>query len=308
MRAGRNTSGFALVAALWLVVLLTVVAVGLSYTNRQAIRSMGALVGGTQARYLAEGGVQLILMSLLARESKDRLLGDGETFPVDLPGGLVNVRVSDESGKIDINTAPAELIARLFNTFDIPEEQASALADALVDFRDEDSLSQLNGAEDEDYLNEGLPWEAKDDLFTSLEELQRVFGMQPWIFQAMLPYVTIHSRQKGVNPEVAPLQVLLALSDESPNALLEYVEQRRESHRDGLALPPAPVIARKFASRSRGVTYTLAAMAQTELGKRASITTTVRLRRSRNRLAIETLDWRPYRVLPPVSLEKVDVR
>lgn len=297
----RRVSGFALVSVLWLVVLLTVLATGLAYTSRQSIRSVGALVGGTQARYLADGGMQLILMNLLNADPADRVLGDGEALDIELPGGSVAVTVMDENGKIDINVARPELLARLFYSIDVPDEQAEALADAIVDFRDKDDLKSLHGAEDDDYLLAGLPWGAKDDKFTSLQELRRVFGMQAWIFNVIQPYVTIHSRQRGVNPEVAPLQILLAVSDESPSALATYIDQRRDSYNNGLPLPPSPVIERSLLSRTRGITYTLAATARTETGKVAGVTTTIRLRRGRQRMTVSTLDWKPYQVIPTMS-------
>lgn len=294
--AAHRHSGFVLIIVLWLIALLTIMAMGLAYNSRQSVRSTGSLVGGTQARYLAEGGVQLALMNLLSRQPLDRLLGDGETIVLELPGGVVELIVNDEGGKVDLNTASAELLMRLFASFDIPDEDADALADALVDYRDEDDLLGLNGAEDPQYEAAGLPWGAKDSAFTDIEELQQVYGMPSWLYKALLPYVTIYGRGRGVNPEVAPLQILLALSDDSLGTLETYIRERRENHLLGLPLPPAPAIDRQFVSRSRGLTLTITAVGKTPSEKQSAITTTVRIRRGRNRETVETLNWLPYRL------------
>lgn len=306
----RRTQGFALVSVLWLIVLLSVLAMGLSYASRQSTQAMISLVGGTEARYLAEGGVQLVTMNLLSRDPVDRLLADGETIDVALPGGHVEVTVSDENGKVDINAAREPLLARLFYSLDVDQAIADALADAVADFRDEDDLTRLNGAEDADYLAAGLPAGAKDAPFTSVEELQQVLGMTPDIYRAVRPYVTIYSRHQGINPEVAPLQVLIALSDNSPMSLDSYVRFRRANHRSRLPMPDPPVIDRQFLSRTRGVTYSMTAVGITDANQQSGMSTTIRLRRGRSRLSIETIDWQPFieRHSEPVSTPEREER
>jgi len=288
-------AGFVLVMVLWLIALLTIIALGLAYNSRQAVQGASGITGAVQARYLAEGGVQLALMNLLAREPQDRLLGDGETLDINLPGGAVALTVTDEAGKFDLNTASAEMMSRLFVSFDLAPADADALADALVDYRDEDDLKGLNGAEDPDYEAAGLPWEAKDSAFTDIEELQRVFGMPPWLYRAVLPYVTIYSQARGVNPEVAPLQVLFALSDDSPASLENYIRDRRDNHLARLPMPAPPGMDSAFVTRVRGITLSIDATGTSPSGRQAAIATTVRIRRGRNRETIETLDWLPYR-------------
>lgn len=286
--------GFALIAVLWMIVLLTVIAGGLSYASRQSTQAVAALVGGATARYLADGATQLVIMNLLSTNPVDRLLADGETIEVTLPGGNALVTVTDENGKIDINAAREALLARLFYSLDVAQPQADALADAIVDYRDQDSLRRLNGAEDDDYLAAGLPLGAKDSDFTSVEELQRVYGMQPDIYSAMLPYVTIHSQHPGVNPDTAPLQVLMAISDDSKATIESYIEQRRDNYRNKLPLPVLSTVPQEFISGVRGITYSLVAVGVTETGQRSGLSTTIRLRRGKNQSSIETLQWRPY--------------
>ena len=286
--------GFALISALWLIVLMTVIAGALSWTSRQSIISTGAIVGGVQARYLADGAAQLVYANLLQRLPAQRLLADGEILELKLPGGEARVKVTDENGKVDINAAQQPLLARLLYSLDVEKSQADALADAIIDYRDDNSLRHLNGAEDDDYRVAGLSWEAKDSPFTSIGELRKVYGMDEVIYDAVRPYVTIYARHQGVNPEVASLPVLIAISNDSVSTLEAYIERRRQNHAEGIALPRQPVVDRRFLSRTRGLTYNLVAIGMTERDQSMGVTTTIRLGRARGKALIETLAWGPY--------------
>ncbi|TDG15236.1 hypothetical protein E2F43_03100 [Seongchinamella unica] len=286
--------GFALISALWLLVLMSVIASALAWSNRMSVQGMAALVGGAQARYLAEGAVQLVFANLLEISPTDRLLADGEILRLELPGGQVVLEVTDESGKVDINQSEQSMLARLLYSLDVDPSLADALADAIVDFRDPDSLRHLNGAEDDDYASAGLPWDAKDADFTDIGELRKVLGMDEVIFEKLRPHVTLYSRQRGVNPEVAALPVLMAISNESVFSLEDYIEQRRRNHADGLPPPDPPAVDRRFLTRARGVTYNLKALGRTARGQYGGLTTTIRLRRSRSTALIQTLEWSPY--------------
>lgn len=290
----RQKEGYALIAVLWVLVLLSVLVAGLSASSRQTTKSLEAFAGGVQARYLADGGIQLVILNLLDPLPANRLLGDGQQITVEVDDGKVDVVVTDENGKVDINAANELLLTRLFESLSVDEKKSEQLAAAIADYRDEDDLVRLNGVEDADYLKAGLTYGAKDALFTSVDELKQVLGMDQAIFNAIRPYVTVYAKSQGVNPEVAPLPVLMALSDDSVGMLESYVDQRRQAHKDGLPMPSAPQIDRQFISRTRGVTYSMDAVGFTEKGKQSGVTTTLRVRRGRNQASLEILAWKPY--------------
>ena len=286
--------GLVLVTALWLLLFMSMIASALAWSNRETIRGMAAIKGGVQARYLAEGALQLVYINLLNGRSSERLLADGQVIELKLPGGNVGLKITDENGKVDINGADRALLVRLLYSLDVDSNKADALADAIIDYRDKDDFRHLNGAEDSDYEAAGLAWGAKNALFSSTGELRRVLGMDTALFEALSPHVTIYTRQKGVNPEVASLPVLLAVSSASEYSLQAYIEQRRQNHADGLPLPKAPQVDRRFLSRSRGVTYNLMAAGQTAQGGLSGFSKTVRLRRNKKGATIQTLGWEPY--------------
>ena len=123
---------------------------------------------------------------------------------------LVRVAIQDESGKIDLNAAPATLLDGLLQTAAVEARERAALVDAILDWRDKDNLRRPLGAEDEDYRAAGLTYGAKDERFDAIEELQRVLGMSAALYRELEPVLTVYSWQAKVNTRVAPRQALLA--------------------------------------------------------------------------------------------------
>jgi general secretion pathway protein K len=68
------------------------------------------------------------------------------------------------------------------------------------------------GAEDNDYQSADRGYGAKDQPFERTDELRRVLGVTPELFRRVAPLITVHSRQRGVDPDVAPSDVLAVLS------------------------------------------------------------------------------------------------
>ena len=202
-RSGLVTSkhsGFVLISVLWFVALLMVITMSVSHASRQSVATASSLVTGTESRYLSDGAAQMVIANLLSLEKTERLLADGETFTIEAPGGPVQATVSDESGKVDINFSGKRLLSSLIVSTGEDRETAEALAAAIIDYRDSDTFRSNNGAEDEDYEAAGLGWQAKDELFTGIEELLKVYGMNPQIYAAIASSVTVHGYQRRRQP------------------------------------------------------------------------------------------------------------
>ncbi len=81
--------------------------------------------------------------------------------------------LEDESGKININTAPAEILAELPGL-------DSEIANAIIDWRDEDDdPSNEEGAEENYYLSLRSPYSPRNAPFETIEELLLVRGITP---------------------------------------------------------------------------------------------------------------------------------
>lgn len=286
--------GVALILVLWFIVLLGVLALGLSKMSRNNALIAGQLSGVTQARQLAEGGVQLALANLLMASDGERLLGDGEVFVLSFEQGKVELLLWNESGKIDINQASEALLVRLFEGHELPLEQSEALAGAIADWRDEDDLVRLHGAEDEDYLAAGLTYGTADSAFTSVSELHKVLGMNENIYRQIETDVTIYSKSPGVVAKVAPLSVLLAISDLEFSTLQHYIDERRRTHRAGLPQPPVPSIKQDLVTDEAGTVFSLSALATTEQGSVGGQSVVFELIENAGEKRIKRLYSQPY--------------
>ena len=201
----------ALVAVLWALTFLSLAAASFTVTMRSESHVARNLEENARARALADAGIAIGIMAMMDRDPDRRWLADGEPHLFRFAGGEVIVSVRDESGKIDLNRAPDALLKGLLVVLGIEPEDAAPLVDAIIDYRDPDQLTRLNGAEDSDYARAGLPYGAKDRRYEAIEELQRVLGMTPSLYARMAPFVTVHSGQSGIDPRVAQREVWLAL-------------------------------------------------------------------------------------------------
>lgn len=146
---------------------------------------------------------------------------NGTIYEWPLGDGTVLISIQDEAGKIDLNAATENLLLQLFRALDPSEQEPEALVDRLIDFRDIDHDRRPLGAEDIDYQRADLGYGAKDRPFERTDELRRVLGVTPELFALMMPLITVHSGQRGVDPDVAPAAVLAVLSatDQSADSL-----------------------------------------------------------------------------------------
>lgn len=206
----RRSRGIALVSVLWVIALLTVVASGLSASVRSELQVVRNTAASMQARYATESGVELAAMNLMYPQSV-RWPADGSIRDVDIGTAKLRIATWDETGKVDLNHAPANLLANLLVTTGVDSGEADLLVDAILDWRDTDDFRRLNGAEGTDYRVAGLDHEPRDAPFETVDELRFVLGMTEEIYAAIEPALTVYSGRSGVNASVASQQVSQAL-------------------------------------------------------------------------------------------------
>ena len=207
----HRSRGIALVSVLWVIALLTIVASGLSASVRSELRVVSNTAASMQARYAAESGVELAAMNLMYPQSV-RWPADGSVRELDIGTAKLRIATWDETGKVDLNHAPANLLASLFINAGVDAGQAGLLVDAILDWRDDDDFRRLNGAEDSDYRVAGLNHESRDAPFETVDELRFVLGMTEELYAVIEPALTVYSGRSGVNASVASQQVSQAAS------------------------------------------------------------------------------------------------
>lgn len=117
----------------------------------------------------------------------------------------------DVGAALNLNEATEDMLRNFFSQgMDLDWAEADKLAQAILDWRDEDDIPRINGAEREEYLREGaLVLPANRD-FVELDELRHVRGMTPELYVRAAPHLTLLGEGR-INVNAAPEPVLLAL-------------------------------------------------------------------------------------------------
>ena len=242
-------SGIALIAVLWLTVMLTVIASGFAFSmHGEAVAARNAL-SLAQARAAADGAVERVAFELTRpRNLADVWQPDGTVQTWADGEAKITAWATDESARIDLNMASEVLLKGLFqNIGGLDAPSADAVVASIKDWQDPDDLKRPNGAEEGDYRAAGKTYKPANASFDTVGELARVLGVTPALVARVSDSVTVYSRQPGINPATASRDVLLAIPNMTPEAVDAYLEQRKEALANKLPVPPLPQ-AQGFAS------------------------------------------------------------
>ena len=204
--------GAALLLVLWLVALLTALVGAYALTAR--MEALQGRVGsrGAMAQEIARAGMEYALVRVADRNPETHWQPNGRAYAWRFDGHEVQVRIIDETGKVDLNQAEVPLLSRLMQALGEPPDTGDALAAAIVDWRDADDLSQpVGGAEDGDYAAAGRPYGAKDAPFETIAELEQVLGMTPGLYARLAPFLTLYSGRGQPDATYAQGPVLVAM-------------------------------------------------------------------------------------------------
>lgn len=204
--------GVALLLVLWLVALLTALVAAFALTARVEALQGRVLGDGARAQELARAGLEYALVRVVDPTPATQWRPDGRVYRWHFADSEIDIRIVDESGKVDLNQADPTLLAALMRALGVENENAARIAAAIADWRDSDPLTQPNGgAEDPDYAAAGLPYGAKDMPFETVAEVEQVLGMTPQVFAALQPYLTLYAGRATPDPAFAPGPVLTAM-------------------------------------------------------------------------------------------------
>ena len=236
----RGQSGVALVIVMWVSVLLTVIAASFIAERRSETLVVRNSMALARAEAAADAGVHRGIMEMYrgdALTAANAWKRDGTPQSWTFDGVPVRVELRDESAKIDINTASDALLRGLLVSLGLNDEDANRLLDAILDWRDADSLKRLHGAEEADYRAAGLPYKPANAPFQAIEELQLVLGMRPDLYRRLSPSITVFSRQQGVNTQLASREVLLAIPGMTADVVDQFLQRREDARALGQPLP-----------------------------------------------------------------------
>jgi general secretion pathway protein K len=243
----RQQQGAALLTALLVTAIATVIAVSMASRQQIDIRRTGNVLEADQG-YLFALGVEDWAKQILAKDRKDNEVDNlGEDWATILPpltveGAMVAGQINDLQGLFNINnllnedgkvSAPdVKRFQRLLEAVALDPE----LANAVVDWIDEDEDTTFpGGAEDQEYLGLDIPYRTANAPMASTSELALIKGIGIEGYQALAPYVTALPGRTAINVNTAPAQVMMALVEGLGETEAEQiVEDRGDSGYNGL--------------------------------------------------------------------------
>ncbi len=242
----RDERGFALIAALWLVVMITTVGMHMSLEAKDRRLSTANAIEFVRAKAAAEAGVEHArarLEQLMTGSANVGLVrrATGDADPWFRPGLLFSdtmtvgearyaVTLRDVGQALNINRATQEELTRLLRALRVDFGEAERVAHAIMDWRDPDDEYRARGAERDDYLSEGAAVLPRNGPFQALAELRYVRGVDDELFDLVEPYLTTLGTGR-VNINAAPAEVLLALEGMSDVAVSIIIRSQRQGRR-----------------------------------------------------------------------------
>lgn len=222
--------GVALVLVLWVITLLSVIAGNFAYSMRSEAQIASNLLQVAQAQAQADAGFHRALFELLKPPTDlQRWQADGVEHQFVLDGVELRVSVLDESGKIDLNVAPAALLKGLFKSAGLSEEASTELLGKVRPTNATNATNASNAA--------GITLPKP---FESVGDLQKIEGMNAALFHKLAPALTVYSGIGIINAQVAAREVLLAIPGVNPALVEQYVQDRQKALLDGQSAPQFP--------------------------------------------------------------------
>jgi len=266
---GRSRDeGIALLLVLWILTILMLLVFSFSYMARTETYATMAYKSGTEKKFFAEAGLDRGIMEIFYRQFyKDQTVDiegreiwktDDTPYQGQIGDGLYTVRITNEEGKVDINTASEVVLKNLFINMGIQAEEADTIVDSIMDWKDPDDLHRIHGAESDYYMSLPNPYKAKDADFETLEELLLVKGMTSEILygtkdkKGAIDFLTIHSGQGEIDINAAPKEVLMSIPGITPGLADAIIDKRKDMEIKNLAEFALPQESLRYVSVGEG--------------------------------------------------------
>ena len=245
----HKQGGVALITAILIAALVSVVAVAMATRQTLDIRRTGNMLEVDQA-YMYALGMEELAAQVLARDKKDTGDVDSllEDWAIPLPptvveGGSVAGSVEDMQGRFNLNNLvdgsnkvdPVQVkafqaVLAQVSTANEEIQISPFMANRVADWIDADLNSSADGAEDLEYLNADIPYRTANQFMASPSELGAMLDMSPEDMNVLLPLVSTLPIPTTLNVNTASETVLLSLHKDMTTSIAGgLVELRKEN-------------------------------------------------------------------------------
>ena len=249
----RTRRGFALLAALWLVVMIATA--GLQFAQVARDRRHLGLISADRSREMAalDGALAMVLARLdadAARSANDRQgasrafsrvvplavdpwrqVSDRFVLPLVVGADSVAVLTTDLGTVVNVNLASELELTTLIEAITGDAARARRTAQSILDWRDPDTLPRPLGAEAEQYASAGFPVRPANSAFRTLDDLHDVVSISPELLDQLRPYLTTDGAVRRINLNAAPDVVLRTLPGMTEPLLTAILALRTRNRR-----------------------------------------------------------------------------
>lgn len=188
-----HRDGFALVAVIWSVGLITLMGMAVMIGARYRTRIASSYASVVAAEAAAESAINLGIATALSGVAEPNV-----KFPLRcrMPGGeRVLVTVEEETGKVDLNTASPAVLARFFTALTRDQSLGARIAERIMELR-HPKTKDGNAGPGPENARPGAG-------FTTIMQLDQVDGISPRLFHSALRLVTVRSGRPEPDLEAA---------------------------------------------------------------------------------------------------------
>ena len=274
LACGRGAQdGFILIAVLWMLAALAALVVIVSQQLGSSARLLRLEDGVVQADALASAAIELSAYRLMLSKEEERPRQG--SFRLALAGNDIAVSFVSEAARIDLNTAPVEMLEALFVTVGTERDAAKDFAERVVAWRSKPSDAAKAQAEEARYAAAGLARMPRLAPFAHVSELALVLGIPAALVERTLPFITVFNGSPGIDPTIAPPEVVAALPGMTPLILKDFLNARASLMQDADALTKTLGPAAKDASKGKSKAYRLSILVEPAGGLRHAATAVI---------------------------------
>lgn len=227
-RRCEKADGFIVVAVLWILGALATLASIYAVYVVDTAAAFSVHVDRLQAEAVVSAGLELTAYQMTAVPENRPTQG---AFNVRLGNANVAVDFRSEAARIDLNSAPKELLAGLFAGLGARRDDADVYADRVIGWRT--SPPEGQDPEAAAYRTAGRRHAQRGNRFPHVSELGLVLGLPPALVERAMPFLTVYSNKPAINAFDAAPEVLASLPGMTPDRLYAVLAQRR-------VVPPNP--------------------------------------------------------------------
>ena len=249
----KNERGFSLIAVFWVIIILSLLALGYATTARfrcqVTLNQKQKLTDESLLQSAWETGYHEYLKynaNLTLLEKKDEIEGITnetvelwypryEPYEFVLEGERVVVRLVNEAGKFDVNNLETVTWERILSACGIPPgEKQTGIINSVRDWIDTDNEHRLNGAENDYYQGLERQYYCKNNKIEVIKELLLIKGITPELYYGtdthpgLVSFLSVYGETKKIDINNAPPEAFSLIDGFSDDLIKGIVRKRSE--------------------------------------------------------------------------------